>query len=247
MADSVVAHYTDPYAFQTAIRGAELEFLPTKNGDFHAELTKVTLHKLWMQRGKESLPRIFHGTASPQRAVIGFLTNSNQSEYRHCGTDVSPGEIIVNDGNEMHRQTTAPCRWGALSLALEDLSAAGATLAGRLVKRSTGTIVIRPAPAHMSRLLELHATAGQLAKTAPYILANPQVASALENDLTHAMIMCLTDDSRIERSVSNRRHSVIMARLEEFLSAHEFVLPAICGRRLRRHWSIRTDAACLLP
>ena len=66
MADSVVAHYTDPYAFQTAIRGAELEFLPTKNGDFHAELTKVTLHKLWMQRGKEISAANFswHGVAT---------------------------------------------------------------------------------------------------------------------------------------------------------------------------------------
>ena len=59
MPDSVVAHFTDPYAFQTAIRGARLEFLPTENGEFHAELTKVTLHKLWMQRGNNFCREFF--------------------------------------------------------------------------------------------------------------------------------------------------------------------------------------------
>ena len=144
----------------------------------------------------------------------------------------------------MHRQTTAPCRWGAMSLTLKDLSAAGATLAGRLVRRPTDTVVIRPARAHMLRLMELHATAGQLAKTAPYILANPQVASALENDLIHAMIMCLTDDNRIERSGSSQRHSVIMARLEEFLSAHKFALLYVADVCAAIGVSERTLRAC---
>jgi AraC-like DNA-binding protein len=206
-----------------AIRAAQLEFFPTEKGVFHAELTKIDLGRLWMQRGKESLPRIFHGAVSPDRAVIGFMTDSEQPECRHCGTDVSPGEIIVDDHNEMHRQTDAPCRWGAMSMTPEALVAAGIALMGRPTLCPSVTMVIRPSSARMSRLLSLHESAGHLAKTAPDILANPQVARALEHALTEAMIMCLMENIPVERSIATQRHSTIMARFEEFLASHQTV------------------------
>ena len=223
MPSSEVLNFTDHHPYQAAIRAAQLEFLPTGKGAFRAELTKIDLHKLWMQRGREILPRIFHGAVSPQRAVISFLTDSDQPECRHCGTEVSPGEIIIDDQNELHRQTRAACRWGSMSLTPEELVAAGIAAVGRPLSRPSVTTVIRPAPALMSRLLGLHETAARLAKTAPDILANPHVARSLENELIHAMIMCLTENTRVERSIGARRHSEIMGRLEEFLSAHDSV------------------------
>ena len=133
MASSAILNFTDPYPYQAAVRGAQLEFLPTEKGDFRAELTKVTFESLWMQRGKESLARVFRGAVAPDRAVIGFLTDLDQPEYRHCGADVSPGAIIVDDHNEMYRQTKAACRWGAMSLKTEAFVAAGTALIGRPV------------------------------------------------------------------------------------------------------------------
>jgi AraC-like DNA-binding protein len=137
--------------------------------------------------------------------------------------DVFPGEVIVDDINSMHRKTTAPCRWGSMSLALDNLAAASETLVGHPITRPLVTMVIRPSRVLMSRLLGLHETAGRLAATAPDMLANPQVARALENALTDAMIMCLADSTTVERNANNLRHSVLMARLEEVLSAHESV------------------------
>ena len=116
MASSAILNFTDPYSYQAAVRGAQLEFLPTEKGDFRAELTKVTFKSLWMQRGKESLARVFRGAVAPDRSVIGLLTDLDQPEYRHCGAEVSPGAIIVDDHNEMYRKTKAACRWGAMSL-----------------------------------------------------------------------------------------------------------------------------------
>lgn len=244
MLSSAVLNFTDPYPYQTAVRGAQLEFLPTEKGDFRAELTKINLRKLWMQRGDESLPRIFHGTVSANRAAIGFLTDSDQPEIRHCGTSVSPSEIIVDDGNEMHRQSTAACRWGSMSLTHEALAAAGKALAGRPVMRPSFTKVVRPAPERMSRLLALHETAGRLAKIAPDILSNPQVGRALENALVHAMIMCLTENTCVERSSATQRHSFVMARLDEFLSAHETVVLYVAEICAAINVSERTLRAC---
>ncbi len=230
MASSAILSFTDPYPYQAAVRGAQLEFLPTEKGNFRAELTKVTFESLWMQRGKESLARVFHGAVSPERSVIGFSTDLDQPEYRHCGADVSPGAIILDDHNEMYRQTKAACRWGAMSLKTEAFIAAGTALTGRPVGQSSVSIVIRPAPALMSRLLKLHAAAGHLAEAAPDILGNPQVSRALENALVHAMITCLAD--KAEERVRTQRKTRIMARFEEFQAAHDNIpvyLAEVCA------------------
>jgi AraC-like DNA-binding protein len=232
MPSSAILNFTDPYPYQAAIRAAQLEILPSEKGQFRAELTQVTFGRLWMQRGEESLARIFYGATSSRRAAIGFLSDSDQPGYRHNGADVSPGEIIVDDRNVMHRKTVTPCRWGAMSLTPEDLGSAGYALAGRPLMRPSVSMVIRPAPALMSRFLKLHETAGQLAKTAPDLLANPQVARALESALVHAMVMCLTENIPAERSTGTRRRAIIMARFEELLAAHESIpvyIAEICG------------------
>jgi len=244
MQPSAVLNFTDPYPYQTALRAAQLEFLPTEKGEFRAELTQVTFDQLWMQRGDESLPRIFHGAVSPLRVAIGFLTDSDQPGYRHCGMDVSPGEIIFDDHNEMHRQTMVPCRWGSLSLTPEGLCAAGHAIAGRPVIAPSVTTVVRPAHALMSRLLALHETAGRLAKTAPDLLANSEVARALESKLVHAMIACLTENSRAERSSATQRHALVMERLEGFLATHMSVPVYVAEICMAINVSERTLRAC---
>jgi AraC-like DNA-binding protein len=218
-----VVNFTDPSPYQAAIHAARFEFFPTGRGGFRAELTTINLRRLWMQRSCESLARIGHGAVSPHWAAIGFLTDSDQPEITHCGTKVSSGEIIVNDQNEMHRQTTAAVRWGTLSMTPEDLADAGEVVTGRPVVRVPVTSVIRPSARHMSRLLSVHETVGRLAKATPSLLANPGVAQALEDALTRAMILCLTENTPVERSLGSKRHSVVMARLEEFLTEHETV------------------------
>jgi hypothetical protein len=45
----------------------------------------------------------------------------------------------------------------------------------------------------MSRLLKFHEMIGQIAKTTPDVLALPEVARALEQELIHLMIRCLTE------------------------------------------------------
>ena len=87
-----------------------------------AELTQLDLPRVWMQRGRENLPRIFHGAVSAKRAVIGFLTSAQQPPMYHCGAVVAPGDIIVNDPLPMHRRSEAPCQWGSMSLTSDDLT-----------------------------------------------------------------------------------------------------------------------------
>jgi AraC-like DNA-binding protein len=218
------AHYTfvDPIPYQAAIRAAEVEAFVTEKGDFRAELTKVDLNRLWMQCARESLPRIFHSAVSPKRAPIVFLVDTDQPAMRHSGLEVSPGEIIVDGlGSTHHHRSWAPSHWGSMSLTPEDLAAAGRAIAGRELTVPAVTCIRRPGPAAMSRLLHLHQTAVRLAKTTPDLLAQAEVARALEQALIHAMITCLTDGTSVEMSPTARHHAAVVARFEELLAASD--------------------------
>src|SRR5712672_3324232 len=96
---SEISRFDDPDRYQTAIRGAEIEIYPTAAGVFRAELTKVDFQRLWMQRGYESLPRIRLGKANQNRISLYFLASKNEEPIWHCGSEVSPGEIIVDSSD----------------------------------------------------------------------------------------------------------------------------------------------------
>jgi AraC-like DNA-binding protein len=221
MSASRVLAFTDPYPYQSAIRGAQFEVLVTGRGDFRAELTQIELPRLWMQRGRESVSRIFRGSVNADRAAIGFLTEVNQPAKFHCGRVVAPGDIVVNDAYAMHRRTEAPCRWGAMSLTPDDLAVAGRAIAGRELTAPSHAHIVRPSPSLMARLLSLHERAGRLARTAPEKLAHPQVSRALDQALVHAMVMCLTEGEPVAEGAGSHRHSAIIAKLDEILAENQ--------------------------
>src|SRR6202022_1402901 len=137
------------------------------------------------------------------------------------GLELATDEIIViGFGAASHHRSSAACRWGAISLTLEDLVAAGRAIIGRELTASPFTHRIRPLSPLLSRLRNLHEAAGHLAKTAPDILAHPEVARALEHGLARAMIWCISGGETAGTSSARHRHAVIMRRLEEVLEAN---------------------------
>jgi AraC-like DNA-binding protein len=212
--------FTDPHPYQAAILAAEAEIFPTAKGAFRAELTQINLGKLWLQSGCETLPRVYRGTFNADRAPIGFLTKAGQRTFQHCGLEVGPGDIIVNDARPMHRVTRAPCHWGSLSLSSADLASITLAVAGCEVTVPSVAYLVRPARAQMQRLLAMHEATVELAGKAPDVLARPEVARALEQELIHAMTTCLTEGTAVEMSSTAQRHSAVIARLEEVFAAN---------------------------
>jgi AraC-like DNA-binding protein len=130
-----------------------------------------------------------------------------------------------------------------MSLDLEDLAAAGRAITGRDLTAPKVSELIRPPAPLMDRLLRLHAAAGDLAAIAPDILEHPEVAKAIEQELTRAMVRCLTDESS-ERTYSCQERVPIMRRFERMLEANQgkpLYLAEICAaigvpaRTLRQH------------
>src|ERR1700730_8523200 len=239
---SKVLTFTDPFPYQSAFRSVDVELFPVAKGEFRAELVQISMSKLWIHGAHENLPRVSVGAVRPDRAAIGFLTQASQPAMQHCGVEVFPGDIIVNDADMMHRRTAANCDWGSMSLTPDDLDAACIALTGRKFSTASPKHLVRPSATLMSRLLKLHGMVGQIAKTSPYLIEIPEVVRALEQELVHVMIRCLTEGESSEMTAGSRRHDTIVARFEEFLEANPdqpLYLTEICaaigvaGRTLR--------------
>ena len=222
MPSSHIRTFNDPHSYQLAIRAATVEVLPITRGNFHAELIQIDLHRLRLESGRESLPRISHGSVKADRAAIQFLVDRGQPGIRCRGIEALPGDIIVRDSDAAHGRTSAPCHWGCISLTPTDLAAAGRAVADRELTPPLVTHVVRPPPALMARLLFLHERAAHIAKFAPDRFAYPEMTRSLEQALIRAVVRCLTEAEPIEIRASSSRHSVVIRRFEDFLAANRY-------------------------
>jgi hypothetical protein len=200
-AASRIATFNDPDLYRQAVRAVDADVVVVGSGDFRGELTKVDFERLWIQRGHETLPRIAWLKHNPARAPIFFLTRAGQGSMSDSGRDVSPGDIVFHSlGATYHSRTGGETHWGAMSLTPDDLAAVGRAVVGRELTVPSVTSHWRADPALMSRLVDLHDSAGQLARKWPDIFAHPEVARALEQMLLHAMVRCLADGAPVETS-----------------------------------------------
>src|SRR5690242_225257 len=189
MPQSAIFQSSDPYDHQRSLRAEAVEVVVTAPGDFRGEVTRIDVDRLWLQRGRESLPRVVHSAVSKTRNGIFFLADAQQAPTHHTGKEFPPGCIMsYSAGAEHHHRSSTTCHWAAMSLGLEDLAAAGQAIAGCDLTVPKVSELIRPPAPLMNRLARLHSAAGDLAATAPDILAHPEVAKAIEQELIRVMV-----------------------------------------------------------
>ena len=222
MPSSRILTFADPYEYQKSVRAGELKIFVTARGEFEAKLMQIDLHRLWMQRSWLSLPHVTHTAMNKGRSALFFLADIHQERGFHSGFEISPETIVVHSlGAEHYRRAPANRRWAAMSLPPEDLAAFGRALVGRELAAPAVSQLIRPGPGLLSRLMNLHRAAGDLAATAPDVLAHPEVARAIEQELARAMIACLTDSAAPKSNRHLRQRLAVMRRFEHMLEARE--------------------------
>jgi hypothetical protein len=177
MPSSAVRTFTDADDYASAIRATRAEITLTARGDFAAKLTRIDLHRLWMQRFSDNLPRIGHSASPTGRAIISFRTQPGPSLI-WGGVEFHPGNIIRhNEGGDAFQHSSGSACWGAMSLPVEEMASVGASIAGCDLMPPRNAMLITPPPSAMARLQRLHAAAGQLAEDAPAVIA-PRRGSA---------------------------------------------------------------------
>jgi AraC-like DNA-binding protein len=216
---SRVRTFDDPLHYQAAIRAGDWQVYPTKKGQFRAELTQITLNQLWMQGFHHELPQIQTGAVTPNRKVIGFLTEVRQPAIHYRGEELSPHDVIVNT-DVMHIRAEGDCRYGGMSLPQDGFDTACQAVIGSQFEQPSFKSVVRPNPELVMRLINLQKSVCSIAKTMPELFELPGVVRAFEQNSIHLMVRCLTEGTISTMSSAAQRHEVIVKRFEEFLEAN---------------------------
>jgi hypothetical protein len=230
MPSSAVRTFSDPDDYAAYIRNSTAEMTITRRGVFNAKLTRIDLHRLWMQRLSDNLPRIAHG-ADMRRPSITFRTRPGPS-LLWGGVEMRPTHIVRHAENESAFQhSSGLADWAAMSLPIEDMVSVGATIGDLDSTPPKNPMLVAPSPAAMARLLQLHAAAGDLAEKAPEIIANPDAARGLEQALIEAMVGCLARGESRENRPAQGQHAIVMRRFRRVVEENPeepLYIPEIC-------------------
>jgi AraC-like DNA-binding protein len=231
MPSSAVHTFIDPDDYAATIRQGTVELTVTERGRFAAKLTRIDLHRLWMQRFSEELPRVSHVAGWGGRAIITFRTQPGPSLLR-SGVEMQPTTITRHsEGKSYHLRSSGLACYGGMSLPVADMVSVGAAIAGCDLTPPKDALTLTPASDAMTKLQRLHAAAGRLAEDAPEIIAHPEAARGLEQALIEALVGCLGHEQGHENSLAQEQHAIVMRRFRRVVEEYPeepLYIPEIC-------------------
>jgi AraC-like DNA-binding protein len=245
MLSSAVRSFQDPWEHQAFFRAATQRVLVTTAGRYRSAVTRIDLHRLWMQRNDTFLPQITYVTDTAGRCPIGFVNNPQHPPPYRNGLELLPDVMIVSSmTSDHHFRMPGTSQVASMSLAPADLATASRALTGRELSPPTVTRHIRVPDCLMTRLRSLHTAACHLATETPDVLAHPEVARALEEQLVYTMVRCLTETATVEGKTRLHARMPVMQRFERAIEEAEdqpLYMTELCGkigiqeRTLRNH------------
>jgi AraC-like DNA-binding protein len=232
MAECGTATFTNPDDYRSGIGDAKVNLVLTGRGDFKARLTWLKLRHLHVLRGRENIPRIAYVALLPARAFVSFSLGCGANATWN-GIALRPGDVVFHArGERSHVWTKGASYWGLVSLPVGQLVVYGKALTGLELAPPAAGRVLRPSAAAAAHLRRLHAKACHIAEARPETIANQEVARALEQQLVHALIDCLTAADARGNLATKHHHAGIMLRFEDALSAQasrRLSAPELCA------------------
>jgi AraC-like DNA-binding protein len=135
------------------------------------------------------------------------------------GAEIGINQIGVAGAGESYiSRLSGPTRWGAMTLAKEDMNALFMESASS-TRRMSGVAVVTPPPASLAHLRSLHDYMGRLAETTPEVLSNGELAHDLEHNLIVAMRGLLSTDAERPSSVGRQHNQLVVRRFLELVRA----------------------------
>lgn len=225
MRESGTFAFSDPDDFRAHLRKAGIELFLTVSGDFKARLTHAELPHLRLLYIREERPRIAYVSLARNLVFVTFAAQSG-SPLLWGGVELRPSDVVFHSqGEHMHQRTSGACHWASISQTPEHFAGCGKALTGKdLVPPSAGQ-VLRLSPSAVGPLRQLHADARRLVEKKPQLVAHPEVARALEQDLIYALVTCLTAAAHRQHVAPRHHRAHIMRQFEEALAAHSERVP----------------------
>jgi AraC-like DNA-binding protein len=232
MAENGTAMFANPDDYQAGIGDAHVSLIVTGGGDFKARLTWLNLRRFHVLCGCENLPRIAFISLLPAQVFVSFPAKA-AAPLTYDGFGLKFGDVVFHSrGERMHQRTSGESQWGLISLPPEQLAACGKALTGLRIASPPVGRVLRPSRSDAVRLLRLYSRACRLAETRHKLIANPEVARALEQELLHALVNCLIADDVSGNPKTRRHHTDVMVRFEDALGTlrgPQLNMPALCA------------------
>jgi AraC-like DNA-binding protein len=208
--------------FQAALNAdGVVGVLLTERGQFQARVTQVGLKSWRLAAVEEAQARIAFVAVPAGVVLVSFPIDGGPSPI-WGGVEIRSREFVAfGPGERLHARTVGACHWGAIHVPEKQLADYGRVLSG-------GRFAIppaarwRPPRAATRQLHDLHRAAIRLAEARAGALTDCQGAHALEQQLLHVLIECLSEAAE-EETASGRHHRHILARFEDVLVAGPFL------------------------
>jgi AraC-like DNA-binding protein len=219
--------------YETSLRDAQIEAIIVSRGYFRARLTWAELHYLQILRCEEDSSSVAYVRLAPWLAFVTFPTNSAPFPA-WGGMELQASDIVFHSrGERLHLLAPRPFAWSVIAIDLGQLERYSRALTGKPVTPPLERQILRPSRRDAARLRRLHGQACRLAETKSKILSHSEVARAIEQDLIHALVSCLTTARARTDGFAGRHHASIMLRFEEILIenlAHPPSMTELCER-----------------
>ena len=212
--------FLDPDHYEASLREAQIEVVIISRGKFRARLSWAELHHLQVLRCEEDSPRVAFVHFAPRHTFVTFPTHSAPLPVWR-GAEFQAGEIMFHGLDErLHQLTPGSFVWGVIAADSAQLEDYGRVLTGKPLPAPLEGRILRPSRRDVARLQRLHAQACRLAETKSKMLSHSEVARAIEQDLIHALVTCLTTTHARTDGSTARHHASIMVRFEKVLAEH---------------------------
>jgi AraC-like DNA-binding protein len=190
-------------------------------GMFEASLTIMTLGRVWLQSGSDSLARTLRIAIEDPRRTMLFLADWDAVPIIQSGAEFGAGDVVSFGQNTSHFQRTfGPTAWAGISLPPGDLEAAVRAFLGSEMGNPSHTLWGKPAVEHLTRLRGLQYELNRMIASGEAPLQNPEVIRSLEQTLTASMVACLAGRTDISRAPGWLRHQQIMRRFSDWLDTN---------------------------
>jgi len=211
--------FADADGYQAAMRDV-LDVLVLRPCEFHARLNWIEFRQLYLVRAHESSARVGFLSLPADRVFVTFPTQRS-SVLLAAGAVLPFGDILLHSrGDCLHQRTTGSCHWGYISLSPDSLKNLGRTVTGQVLVPPGRSRTLRPSPQDRQRLLRLHAQAGRIAETNLALVGRQEVLHGLEQDLTLALVSCLTSgELQVDRATLHHQ-AAMLTQFEALLAKH---------------------------
>ena len=202
----------------TGLEWGGSEFLFMERSRFRARSTRVALRKLWLIYAEADLPMVAYAKV-PADMLMFAVSAKNSGSPIWGGVRVDPRDIItIGSFQSLHLRTEGACRLTVICVQASEFKRYGLAVVGKPIDLPASIGRYRASPDAIKTLRELHSSAMRAFRAHAGRVASAEAAHGLQQQLIHALVLCVSREATPLFTTSGRRAYDVMTQFEEAVS-----------------------------